>query len=167
MKRKHKRRHNGHRTPSAPGSKPGKTQRDAIVQWAKSGLCEDEIAQKLQTDKNRLRKEHIDAIKEGKAARAAAAEEEIVITKAEYHFLNSATLSFAPGSGWFDPKLGNFLFEGLDGRGAKNVDDAFAAWKASGGRYITSGLSNNFDPEKYAAFVKIVERYRQNSKEES
>jgi hypothetical protein len=167
MKRKLKRRHNGHRTPSAPVSKPVvKAQREAIVQWAKSGLCEDEIAQKLQTDKNRLRKEHIDAIKEGKAARAAAAEEEIVITKAEYHFLRSAELSFAPGSGWFDPKLGNFLFEGMDGRGARNIHDAFCAWKRSGGRFITSGLSNNFDPQKCAEFSKIIERYRQNSKEE-
>jgi hypothetical protein len=166
MKRKLKRRHNRHRTPSAPGSKPGKTQRDAIVQWAKSGLVEDEIAQKLRTDKNRLRKEHIDAIKEGKAARAAAAEEEIVITKAEYHFLNSATLSFESGSGWFDPKLGNFLFEGVDGCGARDIDDAVRGWKASGGRFITSGLSNNFDPQKCAEFSKIIERYRQNSKEE-
>jgi hypothetical protein len=43
----------------------------------------------------------------------------------------------------------------MDGKGARDLADAFRAWKSQGGRFITSGLSG-IDPEKYAAFAKIV-----------
>jgi len=49
-----------------------------------------------------------------------------------------------------------------NGEGARNLADAFARWKMDGGKWMTTGLSGKFNPEKYAAFVKIVERYRQN-----
>jgi hypothetical protein len=133
---------------------------------AAQGLSGDVIAATIGLNKNSLRATHALDLRAGRETRAAEQEaaDAAAITKEEYHFLNAATSSFK--SGWFDERLGNFLFEGLSGHGAKNVDDAFAAWKRDGGKFITSGLSNNFDPEKYAEFVTIVERYRQSLKSE-
>jgi hypothetical protein len=76
-----------------------------------------------------------------------------------HHFLNALTASFS--SDWFDDKHGNLLFEGTNGKGAQTVADAFAAWKDRGGKYFCTGLSNNFDKKKYAAFSTIVSAHRQ------
>jgi hypothetical protein len=134
---------------------------------ARQGLSGDVIASTVGVNKNSLRAEHALDLHAGRESRKAEQEaaDAAAITKGEYHFLNAATLSFEPGSGWFDERLGNFLFEGVDGKGAKNIDDAFAAWKREGGKFITSGLSG-IDQEKYSEFVKIVERWRQSQKEE-
>jgi hypothetical protein len=72
LKRKLKRKRNPHRTLSAPGLKPRKAQREAVTAMARSGLVEDQIASRLGIDKNKLRARHIDDIKLGKAAAAAA-----------------------------------------------------------------------------------------------
>jgi hypothetical protein len=157
-------RRNPHRTPSAPRSKPKKTRRQAIVDMARDGLVEDQIARRIGVDKNKLRARHIDDIKEGKAA-AAAANAERVITRQEYFFLDAVTKSFESPDDWYDPECGNLLFEGMDGKGARTVADAFARWKDQGGRFMTTGLSGKFDPKKYAEFVKVVLHYRQNNKE--
>jgi hypothetical protein len=162
MKRKLKRKHNSHRTLSAPGPKPRKAQREAVVAMAQAGLVEDQIASRLGVDKNKLRAQHIDDIKEGKAA-AAAADAEAVITKEEYYFLDAASSSFS-APGWFDPEYGSLLFPGTNGEGARNLADAFAGWKAQGGRFITAGLSGKFNPKKYAAFAEVVSDYRQKLK---
>jgi len=77
--------------------------------------------------------------------------------------LDAASSSFADG-GWVDVELGNLLFPGTNGEGARNLADAFARWKADGGKYITTGLSGKLDPEKYATFAKIVSAYRQSLK---
>ena len=102
---------------------------------------------------------HIDDIKEGKAA-AAAAGAEAMITKEEYYFLNAASSSMSDPD-WFDPEHGNLLHPGANGDGARDLADAFAGWKAQGGRFITTGLSGELDPKKYAAFAKVVLDYRQ------
>jgi hypothetical protein len=163
MKRKLKqRKHNLHRTLSAPGPKPRKTQREAVTAMARAGLVEDQIASRLGVDKNKLRAQHIDDIKEGKRD-AAAADAEAVITKEEYYFLDSASSSFAE-DGWSDPQLGNLLFPGMHGEGARNLADAFARWKMDGGKWMTTGLSGKFNLEKYAEFAKVVSAYRQNLK---
>ena len=124
------------------------------------GAVEDEVALNLRMDKNRLRRKHIFALKDGrKAARAATTEATNALTKEEYHFLDATTSSFS--SHWFDPEYGNLLCHGMDGN-AKNVEDAFRYWKSQGGHYICTGLSNRFDPEKLAEFSKIVASYNKN-----
>lgn len=160
MKRKFKRKHNLRRTRSAPGPKPRKAQREAVTAWAQAGLVEDQIASRLGVDKNKLRAQHIDDIKQGKAAAAAADAAETVITKEEYYFLNAASSSMLDPD-WFDPEHGSLLFPGTNGEGARSVSDAFAYWKNSGGKFITTGLFGKLDPKKYAAFAKVVSEYRQ------
>jgi len=143
---------------------PPRKRQHIVKQLAARGLSGDVIAASVGLNKNSLRAEHALDLHEGREIRAAEKAAEIELSLAEYHFLNAATLSFSD-DGWFDDELKeNLLFDGVDGKGAKNIDDAFAAWKAEGGRFITTGLSSKFDPEKYAEFAKIVLRYRQNLK---
>jgi hypothetical protein len=111
-----------------------------------------------------LRSEHALDLHAGRESRKAEQEaaDAAAISREEYYFLCAASASF--DSDWFDPKYGNTLFFGMDGKGARDIHDAFRRWKdVEGGTFITSGLSG-IDPEKYAAFVKIVERYRQGLK---
>jgi hypothetical protein len=145
-------------------ARPPRQRVDTVLALARQGLSGDVIAATVGVNKNSLRAEHASDLHAGREIRAAeqAAADAAAITKEEYHFLNAATSSF--DSDWFDPQHGNALFFGMDGKGARDIDDAFRAWKAEGGKFITSGLSNNFDPQKYAEFVKIVERYRQGLK---
>jgi hypothetical protein len=161
-RRKLKHKRNPHRTRPSPGPNPRKAQREAVVAWAQSGLVEDQIASRLGVDKNKLRARHIDDIKEGKAA-AAAADAVAVISKEEYFFLDAASSSFSDDD-WYDDQLGNLLFSGMNVECARSIDDAFARWKADGGKFIITGLSGKLDPEKYPAFAKIVSAYRQNLK---
>jgi hypothetical protein len=148
------------------GARPPRQRRDIVRTLAAQGASGDYIAATIGIGKNCLRSEHALDLHAGRESRKAEREaaDASAISKEEYFFLRAAQQSFE--SEWFDPKHGNTLFFGMDGRGARNIDDAFAYWKSQGGRYITAGLSGKFDPEKYAAFSKIVERYRQNSKEE-
>ena len=137
---------------------------DQVRAMASAGLVEDQIALRINggMHKNQLRRKYIDDIKEGRAVAKAAREEAEAaakITKEEYHALDAMTLTFA--SHWFDDKHGNLLFPGTNGDGARTVEDAFAAWKADGGKYNCTGLSNIFDKKKYAAYSKIVSAYRQ------
>jgi len=155
------RKHNSHRTPSAPRPKLKRAQRQAIVAMAQAGLVEDQIGLRIGVDKNKLRAQHIDDIKEGKAA-AAAADAERVITREEYFFLDAVTKSFESRDDWYDDEHGNLLFEGTNGKGARTVSDAFAHWKGQGGKFLTTGLSGKFGPEKYVEFAKVVSNYRQN-----
>jgi hypothetical protein len=133
-----------------------------VKQLAAEGFSGDVIAAHVGLNKNRLRAEHaldLHAGREIKDAEKAAAAE---LTKEEYHALDAMMLSFA--SHWFSPEHGNLLFEGTNGKGARSVDDAFAAWKASGGRWVCTGLSSDFDQTKCAEFAKIVSAYRQKLK---
>jgi hypothetical protein len=139
-----------------------------VLALARQGLSGDVIAATVGVNKNFLRSEHALDLHEGKkiraAEQAAADAEAVKITPEEFHFLDAASASFA--SHWFDPQFGNALFFGTDGKGAKNIDDAFAAWKREGGKFILTGLTTRLDPQKAAKFSEIVERWRQNQKEE-
>ena len=142
----------------ARGRKSRKADGKLVLTMAARGKVEDEIAQALGIDKSILRKRHIDAIKAGKAARAATNEVLNDLTSEEYHFLAAATSSFA--SDWFDPRHGNDLFPGTDGNSAKSILDAFAAWKQQGGKYNCIGLSGRVDPEKLIEFSGVAATYR-------
>jgi hypothetical protein len=134
---------------------------------ASAGLCEDQIALRANgMHKTELRRKYIDDIKEGRAVAKAAREEAEAakkITATEYHFLNACTLTFSLGD-WFDSEGRSLLFLGTDGEGARTVEDAFAQWKADGGRFLCTGLSSDFDKKKYAEFAKVVLAYRQKLK---
>jgi hypothetical protein len=131
---------------------------ETIRRMAAEGLVEDQIALRLGLDKNDLRARFIDDIKLGKSATAASEAEDEALTVAEYHVLDSITASFA--SHWHDEADGNLIFAGTDGKGARTVADAFAAWKARGGKYNTTGLSTRFNKEKATEFSKIVAEHR-------
>ena len=158
-----KSRHKLRAKPSRTQGKALRNRGQMVTQLAAAGDSGDVIAAKLGLEKNHLRAEHALDLQAGReikyAEKAAAEAAAVVLTPQEYHAINAMTLSFA--SHWFDPEYGNLIFEGLDGKGARTIDDAFAAWKAQGGRWICTGLSNNFDKRKYAEFAKVVSAYRE------
>jgi hypothetical protein len=141
-----------------PGRKPKKSAADVVADMAASGLVEDEIAQRLGVHKNVLRARHIDSIKAGKASAAASEADASALTQSQYHFLRAAATSFDEGS-WIDNGR-NLLFRGVDGKGAKDLADAYAFWAGNGERFNTTGLSTKFDPVKAARFAEIVNDYR-------
>jgi hypothetical protein len=134
-----------------------------VKNLASQGLNADVIAAKVGLNKNTLRAEHALDLHAGREIRAAEQAAEVVITKEEYYFLDAASLSFSE-PGWFEPDCGNLLFLGPNGEAARNLADAFAGWKAEGGRFITAGLSGKFNQKKYAAFAGVVSDYRQKLK---
>ena len=132
---------------------------ETIKKMAADGLVEDQIALRLGLDKNLLRAKFIDDIKRGKSAAAASEADASALTQAEYHFLNAAAASFADDA-WHDEELGNLLFACTDGKGARSVADAFAEWKARGGKFNTTGLSTRFNQAKAKEFAEIAMDYR-------
>jgi hypothetical protein len=141
-----------------PRRKPKKATADVVADMAASGLVEDEIAQRLGVHKNVLRARHIDSIKAGKAAAAASEEAAAALTIEEFYVLNSITNSFA--SHWYHAALGNLIWPAANGKPARTIEDAFAAWKAKGGKFNVTGLSTKFDLVKAAEFAKIVSNYK-------
>jgi hypothetical protein len=140
-----------------PGRKPKKSTADVVADMAASGLVEDEIAQRLGVHKNVLRARHIDSIKAGKAAAVASDADAAALTIAEYHVLDAITAAFS--SHWQDED-GNALFVGIDGRPARTVADAVAAWKQRSGRWNCTGLTSRFNKAKATQFAKIVAEHR-------
>jgi hypothetical protein len=134
---------------------------ETIREMAAQGLVEDQIACRVGLDKNDLRARFIDDIKRGKSAAAASEVEAEALTMEDYHYLDVVTDSF--NSHWFDETDGrNLLFRGVDGKGARTIADAFAAWKQRGGRYNCTGRSTRFNKEKAIEFAKVVAEYRNN-----
>jgi hypothetical protein len=124
-----------------PRRKPKKSTADVVADMAASGLVEDEIAQRLGVHKNVLRARHIDSIKAGKAAAAASEEAAAALTIEEYYVLSSMTNSFA--SHWHNAALGNLIWAGTDGKPARTIESAFAAWKTKGGKFNVTGLRSS------------------------
>lgn len=131
---------------------------ETIRRMAAEGKVEDEIAQMVGMDKNLLRAKFIDAIKLGKSATAASEAEDEALTVDEYHALDAITDAFS--SHWHDEIDGNVIFRGTDGKCARSVADAFAAWKQRSGRWNCCGLSTRFDEQKKIEFAKIAMDYR-------
>ena len=148
-----------------PGRKPKKSTADVVADMAASGLVEDEIAQRLGVHKNVLRARHIDSIKAGKAAATVSEAEVEALTIEEYYVLSNITNSFA--SDWYDETYGNLLWAGTaDGKGARTVEDAFAAWKQRGGKFNCSGLRSRFNKDKAESLPKSQWTIETNLKQE-
>jgi hypothetical protein len=137
---------------------------ETIKKMATEGLVEDQIALRLGLDKNLLRAKFIDDIKRGRSA-AAASEVDAALTQSQYHFLRAAATSFDEGS-WIDTDGRNLLFRGVDGKGAKDLADAYAFWASNGERFNTTGLSTKFNPTKAARFAEIVNNYKRGKTDE-
>jgi hypothetical protein len=133
-----------------------------VAGMAQSGLNEDQVAGRLGISKNTLRARHIDAYKSGKAAAAASEADAAALTPAQYHFLRAVEISFADGS-WIGSDGRNLLYNGVDGEGARSIEDAYAAWN---GRFNTSGLGTRFDPVKAARYAAIVNDCKNNIEQE-
>jgi hypothetical protein len=121
-------RKNGKFTGGKPASMSSKRSRrspqlhEEVRKMASRGLVEDQIALRLNgMDKNRLRRKYIDAIKDGRAAAAAArAEAEAAeLTRKQKEMLEAIEDSFA--SHWYSPENGNLLYDG-----AHTVEEALA-----------------------------------------
>jgi hypothetical protein len=122
---------------------------ERVRTMAASGLVEDQIASRLGVDKNELRRRYIDEIKRGKAMAAASAAEAGELTRAEKYA--AYVILGATNSHW-QTELGNLIFDGLDGSGAKTAADAYAKWLLDGGRWNCSAFTTNFSDERIAEF---------------
>jgi GH24 family phage-related lysozyme (muramidase) len=143
-----------------------KRQRNTVLDLTAQGKNRAVVAANLGIGVNNLREEfalELDAGRvQAKAARADEAQD-AALTVAEYHVLNNITTSFS--SDWYDSELGNLIWEGTDGKGARTVADAFSAWKKSGGKFNVTGLSTRFDKDKAVEFAKIVAEHRKQTEE--
>jgi hypothetical protein len=140
-----------------PNASQLKRQRNKVLDLTAQGKNRAVVAATLGIGVNRLREGYALELDAGRVqAKAARADEaqDAALTIAEYHALDAITTSVA--SDWMDETLGNLIFAGSDGKGARSVADAFAGWKARGGKWICTGLSSRFNKAKAAEFGKIV-----------
>jgi hypothetical protein len=104
-------------------------------------------------------------IKAGKAAATVSEAEVEALTIEEYYVLSNITNSFA--SDWYDETYGNLLWAGTaDGKGARTVEDAFAAWKQRDGKFNCSGLRSRFNKDKAESLPKSQWTIETNLKQE-
>jgi hypothetical protein len=144
-----------------PNATQLKRQRNKVLDLTAQGKNRAVVAATLGLGVNRLREDYALELDAGRVqAKAARADEEKdeALTLEEYHFCDVLTDSF--NSHWQDPTDGNLLFAGTDGRGARSIADAFAAWKKRGGRYNCTGRSTRFAQDKAAEFAKIVSEWK-------
>jgi hypothetical protein len=152
-----------------PNASQLKRHRNQVLDLTSQGKNRAVVAATLGLGVNRLREDFALELDAGRmqakeAARADEAEAE-ALTMEDYHFLDVCTDSFH--SHWQDPELGNLIFAGTDGKGGRTVEDMYAAHKQRGGRYNVTGLSAKFDPERAAAFAKIVAGHTNKQTEEN
>ena len=158
MKQKPKRR---------KANRSGKVGKRRVVALASRGLNRDEIAKSTGLTVAKLRSEFPFELSEGRAkaktARADDAQAE-EISKSDYYLLDAISTAFA--SPFHDPVRGNLIWLGVDGKGARTVEDAFAARKAAPGAFSTARVTKKMDdPEKVARYAKIVAEYRNKTTE--
>jgi hypothetical protein len=141
--------------PSPKPVKPARDQARIVEAMAEKGLSADVIAACLGIDRNTLRGRHALSLHNGrvKAAKQKAAARGDGLTRAEMRAAD--VILGAISSHWQTPDLGNLLFEGLDGHGARNAAQAYARWLRDGGRWNCSGLTTDFSPERIAEFVAL------------
>ena len=125
---------------------------EMVRDMAASGLVEDEIALRLNIDKNQLRARYIDAIKRGKRMAASSKARATQLSRTEQHAINAILSTI--NSEWHTPD-GNDLWPGLHGGGARDAPDAVAAWLLNGARFVTTGLTTNFSPERLREFAEV------------
>jgi hypothetical protein len=137
-----------------PGRKLSSADGKAIVNMARAGLVEDEIASRLGIHKNELRAKFIDHIKTGKRARALSEAEAGNLTRTEMCAADAVLRAF-DGDDWLAPDGSSDLWPGLHSDGAKSPADAYARWLKDGGHFIISGISKVFSDERIAEFVAL------------
>jgi len=140
--------------PSPKSVKPIRDQRRLVEQLTAAGLNADIVSQILNVNKNRLRREHAAALYSGRkeAEKRKAAERSNGLTRAEKHAAD--VILGATNSHW-QTELGNLIFDGLGGSGAKTAADAYAKWLRDGARWNCSGLTTNFSDERIAEFIAL------------
>jgi hypothetical protein len=141
--------------PSRKSVRPPRDQRRLVEQLTAAGLNADIVSQILNVNKNKLRREHAVALYSGRkeAERQKAAKAKANVLSREEKHAADAVLS-ATSSHW-QTELGNLIFDGLDGSGAKTAADAYAKWLRDGGRWNCSGLATNFSDERVAEFARL------------
>ena len=84
-----------------------------VKEMAAQGLVEDQIALRLGSDKNQLRRRYIDSIKAGRDAKAAekAEAEAAELSKSEQARLDAIKKSF--DSCWYSKETGNLILAAL------------------------------------------------------
>jgi len=55
---------------------------------------------------------------------------------------------------------GNLIWLGVDGKGARTVEDAFARRKAAPGAFSTAGITKKIDLGKLPKYAEIVRNYK-------
>jgi hypothetical protein len=138
---------------------PRKPPRRRIVALASRGLNRDEIAATTGLTVAKLRSDYPLELSEGRKRAADAAEAETAPTKSQYWFLHAVHKSFAERS-WLGPDGRNLLFRGMDGKGAKDILDAYSFWASNGEVWNTSGIGGRFNKELVEEFLKIISDYR-------
>jgi hypothetical protein len=141
-----------------PPRKSVKRQRDQariVEAMAAKGLSADVIAACLNMDRNTLRGRHALSLHNGreKAKKQKAEAKGGDMTRAEMHAADA--ILGVINSHWQTPDLGNIIFQGLDGHGARTAAQAYAAWLRDGGRWNCSGLATNFSDAQVAEFVAL------------
>jgi hypothetical protein len=136
--------------------RPAKPEAELVQILVSAGLNADAIAAILNVNKNTLRAEHALTLHNARATlqKQKAEAEASDMTRAEMCCANAILTAFADEE-WFDPVHGCDLWPGLNGGGAKSASDAFAAWLAGGGRFITAGINKNFGPDRIAEFRQL------------
>jgi hypothetical protein len=143
-----------------PNASQLKRHRNQVLDLTSQGKNRAVVAATLGIGVNRLREGYALELDAGRVqAKAAKADEAegAALTVAEYHALDSISAAFS--SPWHEAN-GNLIFMGTDGKGARTVADAFAAWKQRSGRWNCTGLSSRFNKTKAAEFAKIAMDYR-------
>jgi hypothetical protein len=141
-----------------PPRKSVKRQRDQariVEAMAAKGLSADVIAACLNMDRNTLRGRHALSLHNGreKAKKQKAEAKGGDMTRAEMHAADA--ILGVINSHWQTPDLGNIIFQGLDGHGARTAAQAYAAWLRDGGRWNCSGRTDDFSAERIAEFVAL------------
>jgi hypothetical protein len=117
---------------------------------AAKGLSADVIAACLGMDRNTLRGRHALGLYSGREkAKKQKAEAKGALTREEAY---AAYVILGATSSHWQTELGNLIFNGLDGSGAKTAADAYAAWLRDGGRWNCSGFTTDFSEERIAEF---------------
>ena len=127
---------------------------DQVHDLMAAGGVEDEVALELGVDKNQLRRKHIRALRQGRAARRQQqAEAEEALTREEQCVADVILNSFADGNWLFRGRC--LLWRGTDGDFARTPADAFARWLRDGHGWLTAGLARNFSAEQLSQFVQL------------
>jgi hypothetical protein len=110
-----------------PGRKPKRTAAGAVAVMAASGMCEDQIALRLNIHKNTLRAQHIDELIKGRAVAAASKGSSDELTDKEQELLDRIRRAF--DSKWYNERFGCVVYFG-----ARTIGEAYEICRSKGMR---------------------------------